>query len=1041
MLKKTKLSSAIVSLMATTMFSAHHVYAEDAAEEVVVTGIRGSLDKAMDIKKESVGVVDAISSEDMGKFPDTNLAESLQRITGVSISRQNGEGNEITVRGFGAENNMITLNGRTMPTGTSYAGGSGSDASTRSGGSRAFNFANIASDNVAGVEVYKTSKANIATGGIGATVNIKTTRPLDKSGLTFSVGGKALMDTTNEEGDDITPELSGVVSWSDDNEMFGAALALSYSQRDSGSAGVTVNNWNIGVAGKDDIYNVGNKPVFNVAPNAAKSELYARPNDFRYGFSDFTRERLNGQLTLQYRPVENLTATVDYTLADSDIEEQRGEVTNWIQNGSNISRVVFDNSTIKTPLTVTEAYRDANGNKTTVDVGYEQQFRSQNNKLDSLGLNLEYVFNDSFKMKFDAHDSTMDSTPTGPGGSGEVAFGMGAPVVTDKTLDFSRSIPTYTYQTSVANNALTEKNVGSSILRIRGSGSKNDVTQVKLDGVFDLEDDARFEFGVESVASEMASFQTAGENQALGNWGIANPGEFAGKGLIKQFNIGDRFEDFDVGASPQVAFRGNAVELTRAAIALKDSTGKALYPTAHLSVSPNFDSKDVVEEDTKGAYFQVGLKGELAGFETRLLTGLRYETTDVESTSLAYPPPYQTWENNNDFSNAPSTTTVNFSRSSSYDNMLPSLDFSVNFNEDLVGRFSFSQTIARAGYGNLRAAPTNFGRSGSTYNGYRPTAQEGNPGLLPLKSNNVDLSLEWYFGETSYVSGGVFEKRVSNFIGTSQQNKTHFDIRDQTTAQNPALIAAVDDLKALKIATDDTNLYAMMVLNAHKTEALALTNKEIMTEDEVKADPAKAALKIFPNGVYEGTAEQLKLLGERKGWDILASSSDPLTVFTTSFPVNDREAKLYGAELAVQHFFGETGFGVQANYTIVRGDVKFVDTKLPTENQFALTGLSDTANLVLMYENFGFQGRLAYNWRGEFLTETNQGDSRNPRYVEAYSQIDFSLGYNITDDLSVNFEGLNITGEDSREHNRNDRMIRFADDLGARYALGVRYKY
>ena len=97
------------------MFSAQHVYAEDAAEEVVVTGIRGALEKAMDIKREAVGVVDAISAEDMGKFPDTNLAESLQRITGVSIDRSNGEGSKITVRGFGGDNNMITLNGRMMP--------------------------------------------------------------------------------------------------------------------------------------------------------------------------------------------------------------------------------------------------------------------------------------------------------------------------------------------------------------------------------------------------------------------------------------------------------------------------------------------------------------------------------------------------------------------------------------------------------------------------------------------------------------------------------------------------------------------------------------------------------------------------------------------------------------------------------------------------------------------------------------------------------------------------------------------------------------
>ena len=94
--------------------------AESAAnsdvEVIQVKGIRGSLLRALDIKRDSAGVVDAISSEDMGKFPDTNLAESLQRISGVSIDRSNGEGARVTVRGFGPDFNLVTLNGRQMPT-------------------------------------------------------------------------------------------------------------------------------------------------------------------------------------------------------------------------------------------------------------------------------------------------------------------------------------------------------------------------------------------------------------------------------------------------------------------------------------------------------------------------------------------------------------------------------------------------------------------------------------------------------------------------------------------------------------------------------------------------------------------------------------------------------------------------------------------------------------------------------------------------------------------------------------------------------------
>src|SRR3982751_906605 len=128
-------------------------------EEVVVTGLRGSLKASMETKRDAIGVVDSINAEDIGKFPDTNLAESLQRITGVSIDRRNGEGALVTARGFGPQFNLVTLNGRQMPAADAYAGGD-----TITGGvgnnSRSFNFANLAAESISAVEVYKTGRAD-----------------------------------------------------------------------------------------------------------------------------------------------------------------------------------------------------------------------------------------------------------------------------------------------------------------------------------------------------------------------------------------------------------------------------------------------------------------------------------------------------------------------------------------------------------------------------------------------------------------------------------------------------------------------------------------------------------------------------------------------------------------------------------------------------------------------------------------------------------------------------------------------------------------
>ena len=132
--------SASAIAVATCLFSAGGAFAQEAPEvaqsqpeggaegdAIVVTGIRASLERAMDIKREANGVVDAISAEDIGKFPDTNLAESLQRVPGVSINRVNGEGSQVTVRGFGPQFNLVTVNGRQMA--TSFVNAAGGDQS------------------------------------------------------------------------------------------------------------------------------------------------------------------------------------------------------------------------------------------------------------------------------------------------------------------------------------------------------------------------------------------------------------------------------------------------------------------------------------------------------------------------------------------------------------------------------------------------------------------------------------------------------------------------------------------------------------------------------------------------------------------------------------------------------------------------------------------------------------------------------------------------------------------------------------------------
>ena len=994
-------------LMGTAQSAVAQQDVDDTIEEIVVTGtIRGSLQNSMQIKRNSTGVVDAITAEDIGKFPDTNLAESLQRITGVSISRVNGEGSEVTVRGFGAANNMVTLNGRTMPAGGVFGGGSGAGG-TSGGASRAFDFANLASESVAGVEVYKTGRADIATGGIGATINIVTAKPLQRPGLHGSFAAKAVNDTTNVSGDDLTPELSGIFSWSDDDERFGVGLSASYQERDSGAAGAALNDWNIGTWGEDNLYSFAPGAEIENAP--ANGQLFARPNDVRYSFSDRHRERSNAQLTLQFKPTDALTATADYTYAENFLQEHRGEQTFWFANGTSATNVQFDDSGVASPVIYTETL----SNK---DHGFEQQWREQVNTLDSIGVNLAWDATESLSFSLDAHDSSLESLPDGPGNAGELALSVAAPIHASQSADFSGDLPIVS---STINDANTNSNgqwdlqdFGTQVGRVWYAAQETDITQFRLDGSLQFED-GRVDFGVESRAMETTQ-QNSDRFMTFGNWGVSDPGSIPAD-LLEEFSLASQFDDYDTSGMQQFGIRAtDPVALLQWAV---DTYGTPENGYA-VAYNPDFSTNNLIEEDTNAAYFQVSVSGELGGMATHLRAGLRYEQTDVTSTSEMLVPLHLLWEDNNDFQTIRSSEVTPVTQEADYDHVLPSFDFDIDLRDDLKGRFSYSKTIARAGYGSLAASVGGFGTVGSTLLGSQPAADASNPALVPLESDNLDLSLEWYYDESSYASIGFYDKRVSNFIGTEQIDQNWFDVRDQTNG--PRAEAARAELEALGLAVDDTSLFVMMAV---------LDNP---------ADFPGGSADVVTNG---GVVDADFAVDVATDYDLTPNADDPVMTFRTATPVNNKEAQIYGMEFAVQHFFGDSGFGVQANYTIVEGDVDYDVLADPSEAQFALTGLSDTANLVGIYENDKFQARVAWNWRDDYLNEVNRGNSQNPVFVEAYSQLDLSMTYLVNDQLSVSFEGLNLTEENIRHFGRTESQLWFLQDLGARYQIGARYAF
>ncbi|RYE04548.1 MAG: TonB-dependent receptor [Sphingomonadales bacterium] len=1040
-MKGTRLSPSLVrsasAIALTACFLAPAAaYAQDQTpppddgQEIIVTGLRASLGRQIDIKRNSNGVVDAISAEDIGKFPDTNLAESLQRIPGVSINRTNGEGSLVTVRGFGPTYNLVTLNGRQLATSNVAVVGGDQNADGAQGTSRSFDFSNLASEGVRTLEVYKTGRAAIPSGGIGATINVVTRRPLDgKAGFTGSVGAKAVYDTSVNDcldcGSKVTPEFSGVVSWADPSETFGVALFGSYQKRNFTSIAATSNDWNIipystfltgGFARSGGACVGASLPTCTVVVNAPSSPntLVAIPNDSRYHYAEGTRERINGQAVVQFRPMDGLTFTADALFAQNSQSEERSDLSNWFSRP--FDEVRFDKN--PTVATATYLHETLGGTK---DEGFEAQSRAQRGRLQDYGLNMEWEVTDSFTAKVDGHYSKASSRPNNANGKSSTLVGMGANVVASHSVDYSGLIPQQDI-TLPAGRTLTVNDVGSQVGRTNTSVQDQSVKEIRADFGWDVGGGSRFDFGANYRKTDMRQTFVSTQ-QTLGDWGIAAPGDVNQRvpGALTAFCLECKFDDFNPGNDPdsKTAFRGNASKIY--------SVLSPYYAGLGNAVGATNNQNNRVREDIWSVYGQVTWNGDLGTMPAQLVAGVRYEKTKSRSTSVNDTPAGIMWVSDNDFTvyGVNGTNLVTLDDVGRYDNILPSFDFRFEPAKNLVARVSYSKTIARPNYGDLFTATTVGGPPRPTYNGGVPNGNSGNARLKPLISDNFDASLEWYFKPDSYISIAFFDKRVKNFIGRGQTTQSLFGLRDPSSGAGGSRSgSARTALTGLGVDTSDENLFVMTALIDATGSVAAAT-----AQFNANYDPVNRRL----NPAYIQTINNTR--------DVTANAQDPLYQFLVAQPINNKDAEIYGVELAGQYFLGDTGFGVAAAYTLVRGDVGFNIGSNPAQDQFALLGLSDTFSVTGIYEKNGLSARVAYNWRDKFLSGINRQGSRNPEFTAAFGQVDASIGYDITPNITVTLEGINLTKENVRTYARSESELWFAQELDRRFLLGARFKF
>ncbi|MHA4869107.1 TonB-dependent receptor [Duganella sp. PWIR1] len=951
-----------------------------SAPTVVVTGIRASMQSTLNMKRNADGIVDGIVADDIGKFPDTNLAESLQRISGVSIDRSNGEGQKVTVRGLGPDFNLVLLNGRQMPT---------TDLSDLSG--RSFDFSNLASEAISQLQVYKTGRADSPTGGIGATINVMTARPLDNPGMRASVGVKALKDTSNDhlpgmlKGDSVTPEISGIYSNTSADGRFGVAVSGSHQKRDSGFNRAGLANGYQGpylgsqVKAGETLPQPGEAGSQNITNRPGPTDLYSIPQNFGYSVNAIERERTNGQLVLQFRPVKELTTTLDLTYSEQKIHTRRNELSVWFGQ-TPTSTSTWPGGHVQSPLTYQEVYQ------TPQDISVVGGDYATKTKNESIGFNTVWKASADLRLELDLHHSTAESGADSPFGSennlSNASFSRGT-----TKIDFTKELPVL----SMPAANLAAQPIQAAGSWFHNSWQKATINQAQAKGSLKLLEASDLNFGVSYTDSTSRSTYSNVQNNT---WGGATKASDYPANIFQANPLGSYFQELGGHNAPELF--GSLYTFDFAT--LRAVTAKAVGNEA--AYLPNFASADTdreLKEKSTSGYVSFGTDWDTA-IPFHSSVGVRFERTKVTSVAQVLPGTAVVWGSQNElpitFAGSSYST-----KDASYNNVLPSLNLDFDVRPDMKVRASAGETIGRPRYDQLQGG-LSLGTIVNYFTG--GTASVGNPALKPVKSKNLDLSWEWYYDQQSVFSLAAFHKKMDNYAG-------------QTLVTQ--------------------NLY-----NLHTPKGGAYYNKALASGCTV-ADTN--CIRNYILGNFDGQPGVVKTGVKADGnlnGNITGLPTDPLVDFVTTTYANQKAATVKGAEINVQHMFGRSGFGVQANYTYVSSPTKYDNGN--TNDQFAILGLSNSANLVGIYEDAKWSVRVAYNWRDSFLASTVDGGGRAaPVYTDKYGQTDVSIGYNYTPNLSFQVEAINLTNSTQRQFGRTERSTLNVTQAGPRYMVGARYKF
>ena len=930
----------------------------DAAQEVVITGIRGSLQRNLDIKRSAPGVVDAISSEDIGKFPDSNVASALQRLPGVSIQRSGsrGEATGVTIRGFGGGFNDTLYDGRHISTASAS-------------NNRDVDFTTVGSDFVGQLNVYKTPDVTLSTSAIGATIDVQLPKPMDRPGFHATLIGSGALQSRDKNAE---PSAGALFSDTFAGDTFGILGDIVYTRHDTTSNQVNVAGWvgNHFAPCQKGPENLTCSPTTDPTspawtdPNNRKSVLGWFPQQSNASQINTQDERIDGRVALQWKPSDSLLLTIDDNFSRQTLHTTTYGYGAWF-NGDDLRNVQLDSNGTVVDFNQFGTPMDFNANRARQIIQTNQA-----------GANLKWTATEHLKFDFDAayaksvrnpnndgYDDSMDigyggtngapagTTPQFVSSGGGVNTVLGADTGLKITGSSSSDLPNIhnVGPAGAVGQYFNTADVGSHVIVRFKNYNRDTVKQARIMGSWEA-DNFKLTFGG----------QYKDDHFYQQNWNTFTNGVF---GLYSGYGPASGRTGNSISPLPAGVYQGTIS--TAHFIPGYDSSMlapgffrydpyavyTALEATGHGSTAPAFDPSSVlgVREKTYALFMKASFDAEIADMPLHMNFGIRDEGTHITTNAQAQDLVSLTLNAGDPtVINTNFTPTVqNITGKSNYNYILPSADLKLELTPKLIARLDVSRTLTRPNLGDLK--PTvNLGslRRGSL------SGSGGNPNLTPYLSDNFDVGFEWYYGRNSYFAVDGFLKNLTNFIVGGVSTRPINNVIDPTTGQ--------------------------------------------------------------------------------------------IAQFNINAKVNGPNATVRGVEIAWQQVFGDTGFGFQANATLVDTNRKF-DTSDISGKAFAITGLANSANLVAFYDKHGFQVRAALNWRDTYLLQLgqNQGGTfgAEPVNVDAQTQIDASASYDINKHITVFVEGTNLNNSTYSTHGRFSNQTLDVYSYGRRYTAGARLHF